>query len=118
MAIVQDEPEAGDCFAAIDAHENVLIAGPTLTECLIVSAGRGVDREMSRLLDELGLSIVPLTAERARAAGEAYRRWGKGFHPAALNFGDSFAYALAIEHECPLLFIGNDFLKTNVVPAL
>ncbi|HZF96553.1 MAG TPA: type II toxin-antitoxin system VapC family toxin [Allosphingosinicella sp.] len=70
---------------------------------------------MSRRLDP---EVVPLTEERARAAAEAYRTWGEGFHPAKLNFGDSFAYALAKEHDCPLLFIGNDFSKTDVKIAL
>ena len=62
--------------------------------------------------------VVPLTEERALAAALGYVRWGKGFHPAALNFGDCFAYALAKEHDCPLLFVGDDFTKTDVKPAI
>lgn len=50
--------------------------------------------------------------------GKAYRQWGKGFHPAGLNFGDCFAYALAKERDLPLLFVGNDFARTDIRPAI
>ena len=56
--------------------------------------------------------------DAARRSVEAYRRWGKGVQPAALNIGDCFAYELAIEHDCPLLFVGSDFALTAVRPAL
>lgn len=96
-----------------------MIAAPTAAECLIVGMGRGVEAEMRRLLDEIGLVIVPLTDDRARLAAEAYRRWGKGFHSKAkLNICDSFAYALAREFGCPLLYVGNDFAQTDISSAL
>ena len=60
---------------------------------------------------------VRAALRHARQAGAAYRQWGKGFHPAGLNFGDCFAYALAKEQNCPLLFIGNDFSRTDIKPA-
>ncbi|HYI71714.1 MAG TPA: type II toxin-antitoxin system VapC family toxin, partial [Skermanella sp.] len=53
-----------------------------------------------------------------RRIAQAYERWGKGVHPAGLNFGDCFAYAVASEHSCPLLFIGDDFSKTDLRQAL
>jgi ribonuclease VapC len=117
MAIVLGEPPAGTCAAKIVAEEEVLIAAPTVSECLIVAIGRKVEPEMRRLLDEIGLLIVPLTPDRARAAAEGYRSWGKGQHRAKLNICDSFAYALAMELGCPLLFIGNDFSQTDVTSA-
>lgn len=95
-----------------------MIAAPTLTEALIVAKRRGFEMEMAALLRALDPVVLPLTAERARAAAAAYARWGKGFAPAALNFGDCFAYALARELNAPLLFVGNDFAQTDVTPAL
>ena len=118
MAIVQGEPEAMGCRDAIDVHTDLLIAAPTLTETLIVAAGRRLHGEMGRLLDDLAPVIVPLTEARSYAAVRAYLSWGKGFHAAKLNFGDCFAYAVAKEHDCPLLFIGYDFARTDVESAL
>lgn len=70
-------------------------------------------------LGELSVIIAPVTAEQARLAREAYRRFGRGSgHPARLNFGDCFAYALAKVLDDPLLFIGNDFIHTDIRPAL
>ena len=60
---------------------------------------------------------MPVTPIRAERVAEAYRQWGKGNHPARLNFGDCFAYALAKELACPLVFIGNDFARTDVMRA-
>lgn len=74
--------------------------------------------ELAELVEGLGLEIVGLTAASARRVAEAYSRWGKGVHPAALNFGDCFAYELASEHRCPLLFVGADFRATDVPSAL
>ena len=115
MAIVLDQEAADTCVRTIADAEQLLMSAGTLTQCVIVSAARDVGREMEQLLDQLSLTIVPLTAERARAAGEAYRQWGKGFHAAKLNYGDSFAYALAKEQGCPLLYVGNDFAQTDVL---
>jgi ribonuclease VapC len=64
------------------------------------------------------LEVVPVDAEAAAAIGRGYARYGKGLHAASLNFGDGFAYALARERNCPLLFIGNDFSLTDVARAL
>jgi len=61
---------------------------------------------------------MDVTEETAERAAAAYARWGKGNHPAGLNFGDCFAYALAEQMNCPLLFVGDDFSKTDIVPAL
>jgi ribonuclease VapC len=118
MAIVLGEAEATRCRDAVGAHADLLIAAPNLSETLIVAAGRGLHDEMTRLLKDLGPTIVPLTEERAHAASRAYVAWGKGFHPAHLNFGDCSAYALAKEHECALLFVGDDFARTDASSAL
>ena len=64
------------------------------------------------------IEIAAVTPARPGASAQAYERWGKGLHPAGLNFGDCFAYALAKEHSCPLLFIGDDFSKTDIESVL
>ena len=69
---------------------------------------------MLRLIDELSIQVVPVTRAGAVGAANAYARWGKGRHPAALNFGDCLSYALAAERGCPLLYVGNDFARTDV----
>lgn len=61
---------------------------------------------------------MPLTAASARRIAGAYGQWGKGVNPAALNFGDCFAYAVAAENDCPLLYVGNDFTRTDLQAAL
>ena len=73
---------------------------------------------MTRLLEGLGLEIVTVTSATARRIAQAYAQWGKGVHAAGLNFGDCFAYAVAKEHSCPLLFLGDDFSKTDVERVL
>ena len=73
---------------------------------------------MGQLLGDLVLETVPVTVAEAQRVAAAYTRWGRGLHRAALNFGDCFAYALAKERQCPLLFIGNDFAKTDLQSAL
>ncbi len=118
MAIVLDEPEADRCEAAILAASGVLISAGTLAEALIVAGGRSVATEMKRLVEDIGMEVMPVTAATADRVADAYARWGKGIHPARLNLGDCFAYALATERACPLLFIGNDFTRTDVANAL
>jgi ribonuclease VapC len=75
--------------------------------------------DLDRLLDELGVVLAPVDAGQARLALQARIRFGRGMgHGGALNYGDSFAYALAKVHNAPLLFVGNDFRDTGVVIAL
>lgn len=90
----------------------------TLAEALIVADNRGVRTEMDALIAETSIEIAPLTAEFARQTADAARRWGKGRHSARLNFGDCFAYALACDLRATLLFVGNDFAKTDIESAL
>jgi len=118
MAIVLDEAEADACNAALSAEDDLLISAGTMAEALIVSARRNVGEEVARLIDGLGFEIVSVTSASARRIAEAYERWGKGVHPAALNFGDCFAYALAKVTGEPLLFKGKDFRKTDVKAAV
>jgi ribonuclease VapC len=114
MAIVLDEPDADACIAALEIEDVLLISAGTLAEALIVSNRRNVGEAMATLLDGLGFEVVPVTQTSARRVAEAYERWGKGAHPAGLNFGDCFAYAVAREHGCRLLYVGDDFSRTDI----
>lgn len=118
FAIVLLEPQAISCREAISNSDRNAISAGTLVEALIVSGFRGLQDEMSQLIRTTELEVVDVTATRSQLVADAYRRWGKGFHPAALNFGDCFAYALAAERGCPLLYAGNDFARTDIRSAL
>ena len=118
VAIVLKEPQADACLAALGADDEVLMSAGTLAEVFIVSARRNVGAEMARLIDGLAPNVVPVTSAVARRIGEAYSRWGRGVHPAALNLGDCFAYAIAQEHACGLLYVGDDFAKTDIEAVL
>lgn len=111
-------PRAAECRRALMEADRLLISAGTVLETLIVSFGRSAEPQMRAALDSLGFEVVAVTEERAKAAAEAYKRYGKGWHAAALNFGDCFAYALAKEHDCPLLVVGEDFAKTDVKLAI
>lgn len=117
MAIVLGDPDADRCMATLESSEALLISAATVAEALIVAARRNVRPEVASLIDGLGFQIVPLTPAGARDVAQAYDQWGKGIHPAGLNFGDCFAYALARAQDCPLLFVGEDFSQTDVRPA-
>lgn len=114
IAIVLDEPDADTCIAALEAEDDILISAGTVAEALIVSARRNVVEELAKLIDGLGFEIVSVTPAAARRIAQAYERWGRGIHPAGLNFGDCFAYEVAKEHACRLLYVGDDFAKTDI----
>jgi ribonuclease VapC len=117
MAIVLGEAEADACMDALEAEADLLISAGTVAEALIVAGRRNVFEEMSALIDGLGFTIVPVSAAASRLIARAYAQWGRGAHPARLNFGDCFAYALAKEHDCPLLFVGEDFARSDLTAA-
>lgn len=118
MAVVLNEASAERIGAALENAEQISISATTVAECLIVAAMRNVGPEMQRLIDELGFEVAPVTPPFAQRVARAYGRWGKGVHPAGLNFGDCFAYALAEERACPLLYVGDDFSRTDITAAL
>lgn len=117
MAIVLDEPEAERCMSALAEEPNLSISAVTVAEALIVAERRGMQAEMADLLDGLGFTVETADVSAAYGVAEAYRVWGKGVAPARLNFGDCFAYQLARQHDCPLLFVGDDFTRTDIVAA-
>ncbi len=121
MALVMDEPEAPDIRHAIDLAERVLISTATLVEFYIVAMGKGDDAYVlaQSLIRDLPIAIVPFDAEQAEIARRTYERYGKGReHPAQLNFGDTFAYALASVRGLPLLYKGEDFARTDIATVM
>jgi ribonuclease VapC len=118
MAIVLNEPEADACITALETEDVILISAGTVAEALIVSAHRNVGEEVASLIDGLGFEVITVTPASARRIAHAYEQWGKGLHPASLNFGDCFAYEVAKEHACRLLYVGDDFSKTDIASVL
>lgn len=120
VAILLSEPGALDLVDRILEADVVRIGTPTLVEAAIVVGTRRkrpAMAEVRRLLDELGITVVPFGAAEWETAGSAYERFGRGRHKAALNFGDCLAYATAMTAGDSLLFVGNDFSKTDITPA-
>ena len=118
MAILLDEPTAEACRDRLIAADTLLISAGTLSESLIVANARNCGPHLTQLLESLAVRTIPLGPTDAHLVAQAYQMWGKGFHPAALNFGDCFAYSLAKQRNQPLLFVGKDFGRTDVQSAL
>ena len=117
MAILLGEPAAGQLVEALEADRTRLVSGATVVETSLVVLGRFGemgDPQIDRLLRGIGAEVVPVGLEQVAIARDAALRFGRGRHPAALNFGDCFSYALAMESGEPLLFVGEDFAKTDV----
>lgn len=122
VAILREEADAAVYVASVHAAERTRISAGTLLETAIVIDGNRnvrLSRRLDDLIQRMGIVIEPVTEEQARLARAAYRNYGKGSgHPARLNFGDCFAYALARSTGEPLLFKGDDFIHTDITPAL
>lgn len=120
VALLLREPEAERVLATLSRSRRSLLAAPTYLECCIVMTGKLQDRGVS-LLDRLmalhRVETVAVTPDHAQAARDAFLRWGKGRHPAALNFGDCLSFAVAQVERLPLLFVGPDFSRTDIQPA-
>jgi ribonuclease VapC len=121
MAILRDEPEAKICALAIDKTTKRRLSAANFVEtALVIDGSRDpvASRRFDDLVKEAQIIIEPVTEVQARIAREAYRDFGRASgHPAKLNFGDCFAYALARATGEPLLFKGDDFVHTDIVPA-
>jgi len=117
IALLGMEAEAARVAAALESEATRLISAATVVETgLVIESRYGAQggRELDLLIAKAELSIQPVTAEQAEVAREAWRRYGKGRHPAGLNFGDCFSYALARTSGEPLLFKGDDFIHTDI----
>ena len=117
VAVLTHEPEASALLDRIAAEDDLLVSAGTLLEALVVLQARhgeeGV-RDLRLLLHAAGARVVPFDADQVELAHAGFVRFGKGRHPAALNLGDLYAYALAKAHGAPLLFVGDDFARTDV----
>lgn len=120
IAVLQDEATAADFVDLLVEAERLYFSTANLLEAAIVTQARYGDageRELDVLLHRLGVEITPVTERHVEIARSAYRRFGKGRHSAGLNYGDCFAYALAHALDEPLLYVGNDFSRTDVKSA-
>ncbi|MGH8892889.1 MAG: type II toxin-antitoxin system VapC family toxin [Actinomycetes bacterium] len=121
FAILNSEPDAEHLASAlVNARSPVMSAATYVETAIVVDAKRDpvTSRQLDRLLREARIVVTDVTAAQARLARAAHRDFGKGSgHPAQLNFGDCFAYALAKERDEPLLFKGDAFGHTDVTPA-
>ncbi len=122
IAIVKLEPEAYSIAKAMEKAETLRISAGTLLEAFIVVDGY-LNPKLSARLDEIvehpKMVIEPVTAKQAKIARQAYRDYGRGSgHPANLNFGDCFSYALARDKRETLLYKGDDFVHTDLRSAI
>ena len=120
VAILLGEPEAGSFASAIAGDSKRLVGVFSALETgIVIEARKGEPggRELDLLLRQAKIEIVPMTAEQFEIARSAWRKYGKGRHPAGLNIGDCCSYALAKCTGEPLLFKGNDFSKTDIEEA-
>lgn len=117
LAILLSESGALDLVDRILEADVVRVGTPTLVESAIVLAnrrGRPSMAEVRGLIEELGVTVVPFGVDECEAAADAFDRFGRGKHKAGLNFGDCLAYATAATAGDSLLFVGNDFTKTDI----
>jgi ribonuclease VapC len=117
LAILQDEPERGRFNEALaDADSRRMSAAAFVEVSIVIETRFGVEgrHHLDLFLERAGIELASVDAEQARVARAAFSRFGKGRHPAALNFGDCFSYALAQVLGEPLLYKGDDFAKTDI----
>ena len=118
--ILDQEPEAERLVHAIaTASERMLSAANLVETGIVMQVRRGDEavRDLDLLLAKLKIEIIAVSAKQANLARKAFQRFGRGRHPARLNFGDCFAYALAKDSGAPLLFKGEDFAQTDIAVA-
>ena len=120
VAVLFAEPGYLDLVDRILEADHVRVGAPTLVETRLVLAGRRkapAGREVEGLMEELAITVVPFGQAESSVAIDAFLRFGRGRHPASLNFGDCLAYASASAAGDTLLFVGDDFAQTDIEPA-
>ena len=121
LAVLLDEPERRAFVEAIERDPTRLLSVANFVECsLVLEARFGIEglRDLDLFIARAQVALVPVDADQAYVAREAWRKFGKGRHAAGLNFGDCVAYALSRTHAEPLLFKGADFALTDANPAI
>lgn len=119
LAVILEEPGYEQVLDKIAEAGTVLVGAPTLLETAIVLSARiGAEawKHLRWFLREAGAEVVPFSLDHCEAALDAFQRFGKGRHPASLNFGDCMSYATAQLAALPLLYTGQDFAKTDLLP--
>jgi ribonuclease VapC len=117
LAILFDEPEGSELLRlVVEAPTRLMSAANTLEAWIVADRHPNPAKApaLDALIETVGIDIEPVTEAQARLAREAYKTYGKGRHPAGLNYGDCFAYALAKATGLPLLFKGEDFSRTDI----
>ncbi len=117
LAILQDEPERRSFTEAVENAAHCAISAASYVEAsLVIETRFGAQglQDLDLLISKAGIEIASVDAEQALIARRAFSRFGRGRHPAGLNFGDCFAYALAEARREPLLFEGSDFAQTDI----
>ena len=120
VAIIREESDAAIWVDVLDKTPHVFMSVISYVETNMVIAGRWSDARLGRVdatLKALHVRVVSVTLNQGNVALAAFLRFGRGRHSAGLNIGDCFAYALAKSRDLPLLFKGDDFAKTDIVPA-
>lgn len=121
IAIIFREPECSALAQAAASDSILAVSAVSVHEASVVAAGLKKDPLAFGLVDDfirdLFVDVIPVDLDSAHAARAAYLRFGKGYHTASLNLADCFSYALAKARKEPLLFKGDDFAKTDIVPA-
>ena len=120
LAILFEEPDRAYFARKFQERRPRRMSSATMLEATMLVEGRGgasAGANLDSFIRSAEIELVDVTREQVEAARQAWRRFGKGNHPAGLNFGDCFSYALAATTGEPLLFKGNDFAKTDIEPA-
>jgi ribonuclease VapC len=120
IAIIFEESDADfllNKLAIVRSRQASVVSYVEATMELISRRGEHAASQLDPMLARAGIEVVPISMDQARLASEAFKRFGKGRHPAELNFGDCFSYALAKSCGEPLLFKGVDFAKTDIDQA-
>lgn len=120
VAVIQREPDADELVRAALKAPRLVMSAANYLECAMVAAGRGLGGRQT--LDDwllfMRISVEAVDHQMAQLAADCFTEYGKGRHPAGLNYGDCFAYALAKSLRAPLLYKGRDFALTDIEPAL
>jgi ribonuclease VapC len=120
LAVLYREAEFNEFTQLITDADSCLLSAVSYFEASMVLIGRGTPQawiELDAFLTRTGIELVPFDRELAKSARDAFTRFGRGRHPARLNFGDCVSYALARARGLPLLYKGEDFAKTDVISA-
>jgi ribonuclease VapC len=121
IAVLEQEPDAQSFASAIAGASSRYMGAPTFLELCMIIAGNRADasiEDVGSFVRDAGITLLPFTPAAAKVAAEAFLKFGKGRHPAKLNFGDCISYAMAKTEVMPLLFKGDDFRLTDVEVAL